>query len=326
MKTKKLISMLIIALIAILMLTVALGTVQSVDAAPKKVKVVWNANGGKIGVAKTTTTTVTKGAKVGKLPKTPKKVGYAFKGWYTKKSGGTKITKATKVKKKVVFHAQWVKQYTLIFDANGGTVSPNSKKVGNKLSYGALPTPKRSGYTFTGWFTAKTGGSKVSTSTKMPAKNMKVYAQWKKGSSLSNTGANRVLTAEEKKLVGTWGSFFDGSQVYKFYADGTYIGYHHFTSFADMRQRGSWSINNGVLTLTAQWSSQTDKNTNGYFEEFGYVWSPWGKWETSTKKIKFGTDQSSFAGKQCLDFIDAHDTFQIQTDRYIKDRVGSVPI
>ncbi|MCL2688143.1 MAG: InlB B-repeat-containing protein [Methanobrevibacter sp.] len=107
MKTKKLFSMLIIAIIAILMLTAVLSTVTAVDAASKKVKVTWDANGGKIGTAKVATTTVTKDAKVGKLPKTPKQVSYSFKGWYTKKSGGTKITKATKVKKKVTYYAQW---------------------------------------------------------------------------------------------------------------------------------------------------------------------------------------------------------------------------
>jgi len=221
MKTKKLISTILIAIIAILMVTVALSSVQAVSSA--KVKVKWDATGGKIGTAKTTTTTTTKNAKIGTLPKTPKKAGYAFKGWYTKKTGGTKVSKSTIIKKKVVYYAQWTKQYTLSFDANGGTVSPNSKKVGNKLAYGTLPTPKRSGYTFTGWFTAKTGGTKVSTNTKMPAKNVKVYAQWKKGNSVSNTGSNRVLNTNEKELVGVYSYITSSfSDIYVFNADGTY--------------------------------------------------------------------------------------------------------
>ena len=76
------------------------------------VKVTWNANEGKIGTKKTTTTSVKKGKKIGKLPKTPKLAGYTFKGWYTKKTGGTKITKNTKVKKKVTYYAQWTKVLT----------------------------------------------------------------------------------------------------------------------------------------------------------------------------------------------------------------------
>ena len=110
MKMKKLFSVFVIAIIAILMVTVALGSVQAVDAAPKKVKVTGNANGGKIGTAKTTTTTVKTNAKIGKLLKAPKRTGYEFKGWYTKKVNGKKITTTTKVKKKVIYHAQWKKK------------------------------------------------------------------------------------------------------------------------------------------------------------------------------------------------------------------------
>ena len=110
MEMKKLIPTILIVIIAILMVTVVLGSVQAVDAAPKKVKVTWNANGGKIGTAKTKVTTVKKNAKVGKLFKEPKRTGYTFKGWYTKKSGGKKITTVTKVTKKITYHAQWKKK------------------------------------------------------------------------------------------------------------------------------------------------------------------------------------------------------------------------
>ena len=296
MKTNKLISTIIIAVIAILMVTVALASVQAVDAAPKKVKVTWNANGGKIGAAKTATTTVTKDAKVGKLPKTPKKVGSAFKGWYTKKTGGIKVSKGTKVNKKMVFYAQWVKQYTLSFDANGGTVSPNSKKVGNKLSYGVLPTPKRSGYTFTGWFTAKTGGNKVGTNTKMPARNVKVYAQWKKGSSVSNTG--RVLTANEKKLVGVWtlSAASVGTAVMEFKSDGTYYAVvirESYGTYYSTHTRGNFLVsgNKYILTnLECISGTKTEKPTN-----YDLLWKWTDNWHsisdsTQTFYYEVGTD------------------------------------
>jgi uncharacterized repeat protein (TIGR02543 family) len=70
--------------------------------------------------------------------------------------------------------------FTVTFNPNGGTVSPATRKVTIGAKVGALPTPKRSGYKFKGWYTAKSGGTKVSASTKMPAKNMTYYAQWKK--------------------------------------------------------------------------------------------------------------------------------------------------
>lgn len=40
-----------------------------------------------------------------------------------------------------------------------------------------MPTPSRTGYNFDGWYTSKTGGSSVSSSTKA-SKNMTVYAHW----------------------------------------------------------------------------------------------------------------------------------------------------
>ena len=109
MQKKKLVSALIVGLIAILMFTLVIATAQTVEAAPSKVKITYDANGGKIGTAKTTTITVKKDTNIGKLPKKPTRVGYEFKGWYSKKSGGTKITTGTKVKKKVTYYAQWKK-------------------------------------------------------------------------------------------------------------------------------------------------------------------------------------------------------------------------
>lgn len=192
---------------------------STVKAKAASIKITWNGNGGKIGTKKTTVTSIKKGSKINKLPATPKRSGYALKGWYTKTSGGTKITKNTVPKKKVTYHAQWLKTYTLTFDPNGGKVTPSSKKVAKTKTYGTLPKPTRSGYTFKGWYTAKAGGTKVSTTTKMPAKNVKVYAQWIKGSSTSN----RVLNSYEKELVGAWSYSGAYSETYRFNADGTYI-------------------------------------------------------------------------------------------------------
>ena len=41
--------------------------------------------------------------------------------------------------------------FTVTFDANGGSVSQSSKQVSYGSTYGTLPTPTRSGYTFSGW-------------------------------------------------------------------------------------------------------------------------------------------------------------------------------
>ena len=86
------------------------------------------------------------------LPKATRK-GYKFKGWYTKKSGGTKVTINTKVKKRsVTFYAHWTaKKYTIKIKKSGsGTVSGGGTKAYNsKVTLKAKPA---SGYVFKGWY------------------------------------------------------------------------------------------------------------------------------------------------------------------------------
>ena len=47
--------------------------------------------------------------------------------------------------------ANWIRSCMVMFDANGGSVSSNSKQVTDANNYGDLPTPTRGGYTFLGW-------------------------------------------------------------------------------------------------------------------------------------------------------------------------------
>jgi uncharacterized repeat protein (TIGR02543 family) len=49
------------------------------------------------------------GSKIGKLPKVKKK-GYVFKGWYTKKKGGSKVKTSSKVSKNVTYYARWARR------------------------------------------------------------------------------------------------------------------------------------------------------------------------------------------------------------------------
>ncbi len=65
------------------------------------------------------------------------------------------------------------------FDPNGGSVGTGSKSVICGKSYGALPTPARNGYTFAGWYTAKSGGSRVDSKTAVTVtKDQTLYARW----------------------------------------------------------------------------------------------------------------------------------------------------
>ena len=69
--------------------------------------------------------------------------------------------------------------YTLTLDPNGGSVSTTSKTVTYDSTYGELPTPTRTGYTFNGWYTASSGGTKIESTTQIKtANNHTLYAHW----------------------------------------------------------------------------------------------------------------------------------------------------
>ncbi len=70
--------------------------------------------------------------------------------------------------------------YTVTFDAQGGSVSPGSATVTNGLTYGVLPVPAKSGFTFTGWWTATAGtGLPVTSATVVAsASSHTLYASW----------------------------------------------------------------------------------------------------------------------------------------------------
>lgn len=125
----------------------------------------FNANGGSVSAS---TRWLVDGDAVGSLP-TPTRTQATFKGWYTAKSGGTKISASTTVSANTTFYAQWtVNQYTVTFDANGGTGGTSKK-----MDYGATitaPTVTRTGYTFKSW--SPTVASTV------PASNVTYKAQW----------------------------------------------------------------------------------------------------------------------------------------------------
>ena len=136
----------------------------------------FDGNGGK---ASESSRTVQYGSQYGSLP-TATRTGHTFQGWYTAKSGGTKVSPSTTMgAANTTLYAHWsVNAYTLAFDGNGGKASESSRKVQYGNQYGTLPTATRTGYAFQGWYTARSGGSQVSSSTTMEAANTTVYAHW----------------------------------------------------------------------------------------------------------------------------------------------------
>lgn len=120
---------------------------------------------------------------------TPTREGYKFLGWYTASDSGNLVYSVI-LKKDVTLYAHWAveaeKTYTVILDKQDGTSgSTYTMKVGETFT---LPAATREGYTFDGWFTSPTGGSRTTTYNGIEGSITTFYAQWTKA-------------AEEKVLV-----------------------------------------------------------------------------------------------------------------------------
>ena len=70
--------------------------------------------------------------------------------------------------------------YKVTFNSNGGTVSGTSTKtVTSGEKYGTLPTATKSGYTFDGWYTSGSGGTRITENTTVSLTgNQTLYAHW----------------------------------------------------------------------------------------------------------------------------------------------------
>jgi uncharacterized repeat protein (TIGR02543 family) len=68
-------------------------------------------------------------------------------------------------------------QYTVAFNANGGTSSLPSVSRDYNTAIGTLPTAEKANHSFTGWYTAASGGTKITTATKVTG-NITYYAQY----------------------------------------------------------------------------------------------------------------------------------------------------
>ena len=96
---------------------------------------------------------------------------HSFNGWYTEKSGGTKITTDTVFSANTTVYAHWthtgdnnppVTYYTLRFETGGGSAISDVRETYNTRIDLTKYVPTRHGYTFVGWYSEQSLVNKVS--------------------------------------------------------------------------------------------------------------------------------------------------------------------
>lgn len=234
----------------------------------KSYTVTWNPNGGSVSP---TSTTKTHGSTLGTLP-TPTRAAdvqytYTFKGWFTAATGGTQVSASTTVTRNVTYYAQWTatpRSYTATFNGNGGgTPSPSTitKTYGSEL--GILPTCSRTGYTFLGWYTASSGGTKISSTTKITG-TVTYYAQW----SINNytltydvNGGNAVSPASKSVQYGSaYGTLPTPTRASTAQYSYTFAGWYTAAT-GGTQVTANTTMGAGNTTIYAHWTATTRSYT-----------------------------------------------------------------
>ena len=170
--------------------------------APTEFIVTFDGNGGRPSVGSMSTTN----RKLTSLPSASQSK-HSFDGWYTEKSGGTKITTDTVFHTNTTVYAHWtyigggggynppVTYYTLRFETGGGSDIPSVQGTYNTYIdlTGYVPTWR--GHTFIGWYSERSLMNKVSGV--YLTKDMTVYASWRVDEN-PGTGANPFTDVSEK--------------------------------------------------------------------------------------------------------------------------------
>ena len=167
--------------------------------APTEFIVTFDAGDGTPSVGSMTTTN----QKLSSLPSASRSK-HSFDGWYTEKSGGTKVTTDTVFSANTTVCAHWtyigggynphVTYYTLRFETGGGRDIPSVRGTYNAYIDLTQYVPTWRGHTFTGWYSERSLTNKVSGV--YLTKDMTVYAGW------------RVTTApqtDDSSVLGLWG-------------------------------------------------------------------------------------------------------------------------
>ena len=142
------------------------------------------------------------------------------------------------------------RQYRVTWDAatNGGTCGTEYTDFSYNAAIGTLPVATKEGHTFNGWFTSATGGTQITTATKVTA-DVTYHAQW---------------TVNTHKLA--WN--FDGGTPSGNYTEANNaLAYGSAITYPTLSKTGytfaGWSTNatsmpDADLTITASWTPKTN--------------------------------------------------------------------
>ena len=208
----------------------------------------------------------------------PTRTGYTFNGWFDAASGGSVYNFGTEVTANIELYAQWIKQYTVSYNVNGGDSPSPANETVNDAEFATEPTePTRTGYTFAGWFDAQSDGNEFSFGSGGTAvtDDITLYAQWtintytvsynfNRGDStepstetVEHGGTATRPTTEPTRTGYTFNGWFDaatGGNEFNFGSGGTPVT-------EDMELYAQWTIKQYTVSYNFNRGDSTEPST-----------------------------------------------------------------
>lgn len=130
------------------------------------------------------------------------KPGYNSIGWIKNSQDyGAIVKEITTLGDFKLYWCRTPKVITITWDPNGGSVSHSSDQYTYDWDNVVPPTPTRTGYEFDGWYTSKSGGTKITEVgiNNKPTEDVTYYAHWNNG-----TGVKYTVKHCKQALDGTY--------------------------------------------------------------------------------------------------------------------------
>ena len=174
--------------------------------------------------------------------------------------------------------------FTVTFNANGGTVNPTTRSISEGLAVGTLPIPSRANHAFAGWFTAQTGGTQITANTIINS-NVTFWARWTpivQNVNLSfNANGGTPATQNLTRQVGAPIGSLPSNPTR---AGHNFVGWFNTSAATGGTQiTGNTIVPSGGATYWARWSVQPVQNVTVTFNANGGTVNP------TTRIVPIGT-------------------------------------
>lgn len=225
------------------------------------------------------------------------RAGFTLDGWYEEASFDTKwIFTTGTVDKDMTLYAKWSAvaetTYTITFNTDGGNTVASQTRVSG-ATFGSLPTPVKSGFTFDGWFLDLNKTQAVVTSSPVIA-NVTLYAKWTAVTvtyTVTFDGGSAIDVLPANRVVGS------GSVVLPPVTD--YPGFELVGWFMEASFTTEWDFETDVvtsdLTLYAKWEAIPDGTAITSEDQFYNLLNGTTVYETGAEfYLKFDLDFTDF--------------------------------